>query len=129
MIRPRLSIRWVMIAVVALAVALRLALVAFRVFGQPNAQTLSHLRRFRDDAAPFVSNHGTSASQSWSEYWRRCLGVPWPGGLVCSCKAQEEADLGRATVDIDTSHDMDAMHQRMSAIPWRPPGGRGQGLP
>ena len=114
--RPRLTIRGLMIAVVALAVVLRLALVAFQVFWQPNAQTLSHLRRFRDDNAPFVYNHGTTASQYRSEFWRRSLGLRWPGGFTCSCKAEYEAETGRPTVDVETSHDMDALDRRMNEM-------------
>ena len=116
MLRPRLTIRRLMLAVVALAVALRLVVVAVTVFSQPNVHTLSHLRRFRDTNAPFVYNHGTSASQYWSEYWRRSLGVRWPGGFTCSCKAEYESAMGRPTIDIETSHDMDALDRQMDEL-------------
>jgi len=105
-----------MLALLVLAVVFRMVLVAFRVSRQPNAQTLSHLRRFRDDGSPFVYSHATTASQYWAEYWRRSIGAGWPGNFVCPCKAEQESTLGRPTVDVGTSHDMEALNRRMNRL-------------
>ncbi len=113
---PRFTVHRMMVAVIVLAVTLRLIIVAVIVFWQPNAQTLSHLRRFRYDNSPLVYNHGTTASQYWSEYWRRVLGVRWPGGYICSCKSEHESEMGRPTIDIQTSHDMDNLDRRMEEL-------------
>jgi hypothetical protein len=113
---PRLTIRRLMLAVVALAIVLRLIIVARIVFWQPNAQTLTHLRLIREDNVPMVHNHATTASQYWSEYWRRVIGVRWPIGFTCSCKAEFESETGKSTIDIDTSHDMDEMDRRAEKL-------------
>ena len=116
MTRPRITIRRLMLGVLTLAVVLRLVIVAVQISRQPNVQTLSHLRRFRGDGTPFVYSHGTTASQFWAEYWRRSIGVKWPGGFTCSCKAEQESEMGKPTIDVETSHDMDALIRRMNQL-------------
>ena len=105
-----------MAAVVFLAIVTRSAVVAFQVSNQPNGQTLSHLRLHRDKGDPFVYNHGTTASSYWAEFWRRALGLEWPGNFTCPCKQKDEAETGRPSIDVETSHDMDALDRRMDSL-------------
>ena len=112
----RITIRKLMLAIVALAILLRLIVVGFQVWRQPNLSTLHHLRRFVHNNEPYVYSHGTNPAEYWAEYWRKVLGLPWPGGFVCSCKAQQENEFGKATVDVETSHEMDLLIDHMNKL-------------
>jgi hypothetical protein len=87
-----------------------LLIAADQIRREPGSSTLCHLRRYSDNGEPFAYGHASTPWISWSKYWRKVLGLPWPGTFVCPCKEEFERGKGRKTVDLATSNDMNEMH-------------------
>jgi hypothetical protein len=117
--RPQFTVRRMMIIVALCAVVAWLLLAAIQIEREPNSQTLCHLRRFTDNGERIAFGHGSTAWTFWSKYWRRVLGLPWPGSFVCPCKAEFEKKSQRSTVDLATSNDMRGRKPGRSSFPIR----------
>lgn len=84
--RRWLTTRWLMVMVAAAGLIFWLSATAFNVYRDRETYYLFHYypwmgtdpihgphERFSGHAAPF-----------WPRYWRRLLGLPWPGSYVCT---------------------------------------------
>jgi len=104
-----------MALVAAIAILCWLVVAAEQIRREPNSQTLCHLRRYSDTGKLFAYGHGSTGWIFWSKYWRKVLGLRWPGNFVCPCKEEFERESGRKTVDLATSNDMNEIHDLMAA--------------
>jgi hypothetical protein len=106
-----------MISVVALALVLRMIVAGVQVAREPNIGTLCHLGRYRDDGSLFVYGHASTPATYWGKYWRRVLGLPWPGGFVCpGCAEQQQREFGRPVVHLELANGMEVLHDRMAEL-------------
>jgi hypothetical protein len=122
--RVRFTIRWLMLLVAAVGMAVWLVITAVRVALDPRANQLSHLRLGRDTTELVVHTHPI-AGVFWPRYWRRLLGQTWPGSFVCpSCLERYERSENRKLIDLASSDDPLAMDEAKTRIETE----RGEGM-
>jgi hypothetical protein len=106
-----------MVDLAALAVALHLVVAGVRVAREPDVATLCHLGRHRDDGSLFVYGHAATPATYWGKYWRRVLGLPWPGGFVCpGCAERQGREFGRPVEHLEMANGMEVLHERMAEL-------------
>lgn len=114
--RPRLTIRQMMVGVALVGVTAWLITTAVRVARDPNAESMVHLRQYRDTGEVVVHAHPI-VRVFWPRYWRRVLGQPWPGSYACpSCRERYERAENRQLIDLASSADGFEMLEAMNRI-------------
>jgi hypothetical protein len=106
-----------MLSIVVIALVLRLIVVGWLVAREPNITTVCHLGRYQDDDSLYVYGHASSLAVYWDKYWKRVLGLQWPGGFVCpGCEERQEREFGRPVKHLETANGMEVLHERMAEL-------------
>src|SRR3954447_24866697 len=84
---PRMTMRRWAIVVIAAAVVMWMAVIAYRVENDPSSRYIHHLwvRNDLPEGLPRWPVGTLSVPNFWPQYWRRLLGLPWPGSYICRC--------------------------------------------
>ncbi len=88
---PRISIRRMMIVVAFVAVAARLATLADHVRHDLECRWIFHDWERIDN----TSSHAvtTCTPPFWPQYWRKAMGLSWPGTFRCDCPEIQEIPI------------------------------------
>ena len=85
---PRFRLPTVLASVAAAAIALWLIRTAILVENDWKHRTLFHLFVMPDPATPAFGLVCPLPTPYWPRFWRRLLGLPWPGSFDCGCRAR-----------------------------------------
>jgi hypothetical protein len=84
---PRMTTRRWIIVVMATAVVMWMAVIAYRVENDSSTRYVHHLwvRKDIPEGLPRWTVGTVCVPPFWSQYWRRLLGQTWPDTYTCHC--------------------------------------------